>query len=226
MDSDDALMSQIDLDKLGGGGDVYDRVDDEEEDVDEDLLREQLDFQAQAAEAVPMQEEDIVISDEEHARDEPKPEPQPGTSAGGGSKRTGTPPPSLPYIKLNSVVKEGKHPDTPEVVIIKGYIATPTSKLRISPTAEVWQLTAIITDDSASVEVDIDDSLLTMWMGLTATEAKKRRKLSSKFKDFFSEKVAQCQEKMRRLNGLLTISFSGSATTLPVLLSYDEWKED
>lgn len=223
MDSDDALLSQIDLDRLGAGGDEYDRIDDEE-DVDQDLLREQLDFQAQAARAVPMQ--DVVISDEENARDESKPEPQPGTSADGDSKRTDTPPPSLPYIKLSSVVKEGKHPDTPEVVIIKGYIATPTSKLRISPTEDVWQLSAIITDDSASVEVAIDDSLLTTWMGLTATEAKKRRKLSSKFKDFFSERVVQCQEKMRQLNGLLTISFSGSAATLPVLLGYDEWKED
>lgn len=221
MDSDDALMSQIDLDRLGTRGDEYDRVD--EEDVDEDLLREQLDFQAQAAEAAPVQD---VMFDEEHTSDEPKPEPQPGTSASGDSKRTGTPPPSLPYIKLSSVVKEGKHPDTPEVIIIKGYIATPTSKLRISQTEEVWELSAIITDDSASVEVAIDDSLLTTWMGLTATEAKKRRKLSSKFKDFFTGKVVQCQEKMRQLNGLLTISFSGDATTLPVLLSYDEWKED
>ncbi|KAH7961376.1 hypothetical protein HPB52_008723 [Rhipicephalus sanguineus] len=46
MDPDDVLMSQIDLGKLEPEAGMHDFTDD---DVDEDLLREQLEFQAQAA---------------------------------------------------------------------------------------------------------------------------------------------------------------------------------
>ncbi|KAL3207557.1 hypothetical protein MRX96_010041 [Rhipicephalus microplus] len=106
MDPDDVLMSQIDLGNLEPQAEIHDCVD---EDVDEDLLREQLEFQAQAA-------GDSVLQD----------------TVGTDGHDT-----SEPYGK-----------------------------------------------------------------------------------------VAECQEKMRSLNGLLTISFSGSDTKLPVLLNYDEWKQD
>lgn len=224
MDPDDVLMSQIDLGKLEPEAGMHDFTDD---DVDEDLLREQLEFQAQAA-------GDGILQDtartDEHNAGEPRPrrastndrplneEPQRQNVDTQSS-------PSLPYTQLSSVLKGGKHPDSSEVVIIKGYISTPTSKLKVGP-EETWQLSAIVTDDTASLEVDIENSLLANWMGLTATDAKKKRKSSSKFKEFFAEKVAQCQEKMRSLNGLLTISFSGSDAKLPVLLDYDEWKQD
>ncbi|KAK8784273.1 hypothetical protein V5799_009359 [Amblyomma americanum] len=232
VDPDDVLMSQIDLGKLGPENDRQDCIDDE---VDEDLLREQLDFQAQAAGAGAFQG---VEDSDKHVATEPYIEPQPSTSTRDGKpshehrseepqERTvdGGPAAPLPYTRLSSVLKNGKQPDISEVVIIKGYIAMPTSKLKVSP-EEQWQLSAIITDDTASLEVDIDDALLSNWMGLTAPEAKKKRKLSSKFKDFFAEKVGECQEKMRSLNGLLTVSFSGTEEKLPVLLDYNEWKQD
>lgn len=234
MDPDDVLMSQIDLEKLGpeNENEMQDCINDE---VDEDLLREQLDFQAQAADAGALK--DVVDSDK-HIATEQNNEPQPSTSTRDGNRSCERhseepqeqtvdegPAASLPYTRLSSVLKDGKQPDMSEVVIIKGYIAMPTSKLKVSP-EEQWQLSAIITDDTASLEVDVDDSLLSDWMGLTAPEAKKKRKLSSKFKEFFAEKVGECQEKMRSLNGLLTVSFSGTKEKLPVLLDYNEWKHD
>lgn len=232
MDPDDVLMSQIDLGKLEPEAEMNDCTDD---DVDEDLLREQLEFQAQAAGDGVLQ--DSTDCDKEHNASEANIAPRLSTSP-----KTGAPDgplieelhqqsvverssPSLPYTQLSSVLKDGKHPDSSEVVIIKGYISTPTSKLKVGP-EETWQLSAIVTDGTASLEVDIENSLLANWMGLTATDVKKKRKLSSNFKEFFSGKVAQCQEKMRSLNGLLTISFSGSSAKLPVLLDYDEWKQD
>ncbi|XP_075535904.1 recQ-mediated genome instability protein 1-like [Dermacentor variabilis] len=233
MDPDDVLMSQINLGNLEPEAERPDCIDD---DVDEDLLREQLDFQALAAGDGALR--DAANSDEEHNAGEPNIESHPSTSAQSTSRNIEPLKeepqqrnadkqsfPSLPYTQLSSVLKNGKHPDSSEVVIIKGYISTPTSKLKVSP-EEMWQLSAIVTDDTASLEVAIDNSLLANWMDLTATEAKKKCKLSSKFKDIFAGKVAQCQEKMRSLNGLLTISFSGRDAKLPVLLDYDEWKQD
>lgn len=233
IDPDDVLMSQIDLGKLEPEAEMPDCIDD---DVDEDLLREQLDYQALAAGDGALR--GAANSDEEHDAGEPNIEPHPSTSTHSASRNVEPleeepqqrnvdkqSSPSLPYTQLSSVLKDGKHPDSSEVVIIKGYISTPTSKLKVSP-EEMWQLSAIVTDDTASLEVAIDNSLLANWMDLTATEAKKKCKLSSKFKDTFAGKVTQCQEKMRSLNGLLTISFSGSDAKLPVLLDYDEWKQD
>lgn len=232
MDPDDVLMSQIDLGNLEPEAEIHDCVD---EDVDEDLLREQLEFQAQAAGDSVLQD---TVGTDGHDTSEPYVEPRSSACTRGASTNDeplneesrqqnvgGRSSPSLPYTQLSSVLKGGKHPDSSEVVIIKGYISTPTSKLKVGP-EETWQLSAIVTDDTASLEVDIENSLLANWMGLTAADAKKKCKLSSKFKEFFAGKVAECQEKMRSLNGLLTISFSGSDTKLPVLLNYDEWKQD
>uniref|UniRef100_G3MPK1 RecQ-mediated genome instability protein 1 n=1 Tax=Amblyomma maculatum TaxID=34609 RepID=G3MPK1_AMBMU len=232
VDPDDVLMSQIDLEKLRPENEMQDCTDEE---VDEDLLREQLDFQAEAANAGALQ--DITDSNNPITA-ESRIEPPPSTSthdskpnhdcrSEGPLEQTVDEGPvaSLPYTRLSSVLKDGKEPDMSQVVIIKGYIAMPTSKLKVGP-KEQWQLSAIITDDTASLEVDIDNDLLSNWMGLTPLEAKKKRKLSSKFKEFFAEKVGECQEKMRSLNGLLTVSFPGSKEKLPVLLDYNEWKQD
>ncbi|KAL1425385.1 hypothetical protein MTO96_019182 [Rhipicephalus appendiculatus] len=157
MDPDDVLMSQIDLGNLEPEAEMHDCID---EDVDEDLLREQLEFQAQAA-------GDAVLQDtaraNQHNAGEPHIVPRPSTCTHRASTNDGPlneepqqqnvdkrSSPSLPYTQLSSVLKGGKHPDSSEVVIIKGYISTPTSKLKVGP-EETWQLSAIVTDDTASL---------------------------------------------------------------------------
>ncbi|CAN7997040.1 unnamed protein product [Ixodes hexagonus] len=202
MDPDDILLSQIDLEMLPEAEPPEDAFED---DVDEDLLREQLDFQANVKSAIvphdePRREEEII---------RPAPSPQPSEVV-------------VPFTKLSLVLKDGKPPETPEVAVIKGYIATPTSKLKQTP-EEKWSLSVIVSDDTANLEVNIDDRLLTKWMDITVTEVKRRKRLSSNFKKTFTEKVTQCQEKMSRLNGLFSISFSGKAGELPVLTDYDDW---
>ncbi|KAG0420791.1 hypothetical protein HPB47_003298 [Ixodes persulcatus] len=181
--ADDSLLSQVNLEDLETLPDAEPLLEDAfEDDVDEDILREQLDFQAN------VDPSETVV----------------------------------PFTKLSLVLKDGKPPETPEVVVIKGYIATPTSKLRQSP-EETWCLSVIVSDDTANLEVDIDERLLTKWLDITVPEVKRRKRLSSNFKQTFNDRVAQCQEKMSRLNELLSISFSGKTGELPVLTDYDDW---
>lgn len=201
-DPDDILMSQIDVDALTTATEPEEDLD---EAVDEELLREQLDFQAQV--------DSHPLSCIE-------------TGGPGESSRQGTtsaPCQGLPYTKLSLVLREGQPPGKAEVAVIKGFISKPTSKLKVGPEG-VWKLHAVISDDSATLEVDIHDSLLTKWMNITALEVKKK-KLTPGFKAVFEEKVRQCQEKMSTLNGLLSVSFSGKTGDLPILLDYDEWTD-
>lgn len=203
--ADDSLLSQVNLEDLETLPDAEPLLEDAfEDDVDEDILREQLDFQANVESVVPPGE-----SRHEGETD--------GRAASHSPSET-----VVPFTKLSLVLKDGKPPETPEVVVIKGYIATPTSKLRQSP-EETWCLSVIVSDDTANLEVDIDERLLTKWLDITVPEVKRRKRLSSNFKQTFNDRVAQCQEKMSRLNGLLSISFSGKTGELPVLTDYDDW---
>lgn len=191
IDEDDELLGQIDIDAIA------EAPLPEDESVDEDVLREQLDFQANAENLPPST---------------PSPPRRP------------VPKPSPSYVTLSSITR-GNSRNVPQTVVIKGYIVTLTSKLKLTPDL-TWKLSVQVSDDTDCMDVDVHNDLLVKLMGATGSEYRELRKnaVASAMQDH-EERLARFKERLRNMDGPMRIQFSGRDDEPPTLVAYEDSAE-
>ncbi|XP_076371725.1 recQ-mediated genome instability protein 1-like isoform X2 [Tachypleus tridentatus] len=127
-----------------------------------------------------------------------------------------------PFTYLDMLLSESPD-DREQVIIIKGFITTLTSKLE-SNKEFGWQLRAKINDGSGSVEVDLDNQVLEELLGLNAHDVlaiKSRAKMCSEVKNKILQSIQRCQHQLLNLSCLMEVQFSPSTKRPRVLKCFE-----